>query len=297
MVSEQIGQGAHSTQNDEGRMNYRHITAKRITPNIGVEIRNVDLGNLSDAEAADIQAALIDRKIIVFRDQDISRSQYVEFMRLFGEPVREDMVVEDDKTPEVGVIHIHENELQTINTWHMDHSFREKPSPHLSLYAKILPDCGGDTLFVNLEAAYEALPDEMKARIDGLSTHHKVTPTQNSKRRYTEEQFNAMLNAPPVQHPLVCLNPQNGRKYLFVNVPIYCRRIVGMENEAGDALLRQLYLHAQRPEFQFRLVWQLNTLVVWENSHCLHYPVADYFPHERKLWRVAIAGKERPIAA
>lgn len=80
-------------------------------------------------------------------------------------------------------------------------------------------------------------------------------------------------------------------------MPIYCRSIVDMEHEEGDRLLRQLYRHAQRPEFQLRLVWQVNTLVVWENSHCLHYPVADYFPQERKLWRVAMTGADRPVAA
>ena len=278
-------------------MSYTHIDVKRITPNIGMEISNVDLGNMSPGAVADIQAALIDRKVIVFRDQDISLQQYVDFMRIFGEPVQEDLVPENGNPSEVGAIHIRQNEQQTINTWHMDHSFRERPSPQLSLYAKILPDCGGDTLFANLEAAYNALSDEMKDRIASLDTHHKVTVTQNSKRRYTEEQFNAMVDAEPIRHPLVCLNPQNGRKYLFVNMPIYCRSIVGMENEEGHRLLRQLYQHAQRPEFQLRIVWQVNTLVVWENSHCLHYPVADYFPQERKLWRVAITGTDRPVAA
>ncbi len=278
-------------------MGYHHIDVKRITPNIGAEIRNVDLGQINDDTAADIRAALIDRKVIVFRDQHLSPHQYVDFMRIFGDPVKEDLVPEDGNPPEVGAIHIRQNELQTINTWHMDHSFRERPSPQLSLYAKILPDCGGDTLFASLEAAYDALSDDMKDRIAHLETNHKVTPTQNSKRRYTEAQFNAMLEAEPIRHPLVCLNPQNGRKYLFVNMPIYCRSIVDMEHEEGDRLLRQLYRHAQRPEFQLRLVWQVNTLVVWENSHCLHYPVADYFPQERKLWRVAMTGADRPVAA
>jgi taurine dioxygenase len=277
-------------------MGYHHIDVKRITPNIGAEIRHIDLRDLSDDQAEDIRRVLIARKLIVFRDQILSPYQYADFMRIFGEPVQEDLVTDEGYPPEVGTIHIQENERQTINFWHMDHSFRDKPSSQLSLYAKRLPDCGGDTLFASLEAAYDGLSDAMKARIDGLYTNHKVTPTQNSKRRYSPEQFDAMLAAEPIRHPLVCLNPHNGRKYLFVNVPIYCRSIVDMEHDASDRLLQELYHHAQRPEFQCRVVWQLNTLVVWENSHCLHYPVADYFPQERTLWRVAMPGQERPKA-
>jgi taurine dioxygenase len=126
-----------------------------------------------------------------------------------------------------------------------------------------------------------------------------MTPTQNTKRRYTVEQAEAMANAPPTVHPLVPLDRGDGRRYLFVNVPIYCRSIVEMPNAEGDELLQALYRHAQRPEFQFRLTWQPDTVVVWENNHTLHYPVSDYFPYERKLWRGVISATEadRPRAA
>jgi taurine dioxygenase len=173
------------------------------------------------------------------------------------------------------------------------------PTRVLSLYAKILPPVGGDTLFASLEAAYDGLSDELKERIEGLHCYHRVTTTQNTKRRYTKEQAEAMENAPPIVHPLVPRNPDNGRRYLFVNVPIYCRGIVELPAAEGDALLRQLYRHVQRPEFHFRLTWRPNTVVVWENNHTLHYPVSDYFPHERKLWRGVINATEadRPRAS
>ncbi|MGE4217842.1 MAG: TauD/TfdA dioxygenase family protein [Alphaproteobacteria bacterium] len=278
-------------------MTYQSIHVRPITPAVGAEISGVDLAAPSAAQKEEIRRALIDRKVIVFRDQAISAAEYAAFMYLFGTPVREDLVTDEGRPPEVGAIHIRQSEPQRINYWHMDHSFREKPTQVLSLHAKVLPDCGGDTLFASLEAAYDGLSNEMKARIEGLETHHKVTETQNSRRRYTDEQFAAMLAAPPVRHPLVGVNPDNGRRYLFVNVPIYCRSIVGMETPEGDALLRELYLHAQRPEFQMRLVWRPNTLAIWENCHCLHYPVADYYPHERKMWRVVIEAERRPMAA
>lgn len=268
-----------------------------ITPNVGAEISGVDLARVSDDQAAALRAALIDRKALVFRDPGISTAEFATFMQVFGETVKEDLVIEDGNPPEVGAIHIRRGERQRINFWHMDHSFREQPSPILSLYADILPAQGGDTLFTSLEAAYDGLSERMKARIEGLHTLHKVTQTQNTKRRHTKEEIQALDSAPTVRHPLVGLNPANGRKFLFVNIPIYCRSIAEMPTAEGDALLARLYAHVQRPEFHFRLVWKPRTLIVWENVHCLHYPVADYFPHERKLWRVVIKATERPKAA
>ena len=268
-----------------------------ITPAVGMEVSGVHLARVSDSQLDALRAALIDRKVLVLRDQTISTAEFANFMRNFGAPVREDLVVTDGNPPEVGAIHIRPDERQRINFWHMDHSFREYPTRVLALYADTLPPCGGDTLFASLEAAYDGLPDRMKACIEGLHTLHKVTLTQNTKRRYTDEQIAERERAPAVRHPLVGLNPANGRRFLFVNVPIYCRRIAEMPTAEGDALLAELYAHAQRPEFQFRLVWRPGTLVVWENVHCLHYPVADYFPHERRLWRVVIKATEGLKAA
>lgn len=273
------------------------VTVTPITPNVGAEVSNVDLTAVSEAQADELRAALVDRKALVFRDQNINPAQFADFMRIFGETVKEDLTVEDGNPPEVGSIHIRPDERQRINFWHMDHSFRDLPSPVLALHADILPPQGGDTLFASLEAAYDGLSDRMKARIEGLHTLHKVTQTQNTKRRHTKAEIAELDQAPTVRHPLVGLNPANGRRFLFVNIPIYCRSIAELPTEEGDALLARLYAHVQRPEFHFRLVWRRKTLIVWENVHCLHYPVADYFPHERKLWRVVIKGTERPMAA
>ena len=273
------------------------VTVTPITPNVGAEVTDVDLTAVSDAQASALRAGLIDRKALVFRDQNISTKHFARFMSVFGETVKEDLVADDGNPPEVGAIHIRPDEQQRINFWHMDHSFREKPSPVLALHANILPPQGGDTLFTSLEAAYAGLSDRMKSQIEGLHALHKVTQTQNTKRRHTKEEIAALDQASTIRHPLVGLNKANGRKFLFVNIPIYCRSIAEMPTAEGDALLAKLYAHVQRPEFHFRLVWRPKTLVVWENVHCLHYPVADYFPHERKLWRVVIKGTERPMAA
>ncbi len=275
-------------------MAFETITMRPITPLVGAKIENVDLNALTAAQETEIRQALIDRKVIVFRNQQLTPGRFADFMSLFGRPDDEDLEPVDGNPPNVGVIHIRPHEKQTINFWHMDHSFRADPAPKLGLYTKLLPECGGDTLFASLEAAYDGLADDMKERIAPLWAIHQVRPTQNSKRRYTEEEFKAMM-ARKTRHPLVGYNPQNGRKFLFVNTPVYLRYVDGMDAAESETLLDTLYRHVQRPEYSFRLVWRPGTLVVWENSHCLHYPVADYFPHERKLLRVAITGE--PIEA
>lgn len=278
---------------------FSNFDSRPIVPALGAEITGVDLRQTSADVQAELRDVLADRKVLVFRNQDISPHQYADFLRIFGTPVKEDMVVDANHPPEVGAIHTRPQEQQQINFWHMDHSFRDLPTRVLSLYAKTLPPVGGDTLFASLQAAYDGLSDAMKERIEGLHCHHRMTPTQNTKRRHTKEQAEALANAPPIIHPLIPRDPGNGRQYLFVNVPIYCQGIVELPTAEGDALLRELYRHVQRPEFHFRLTWQPNTVVVWENNHTLHYPVSDYFPHERKLWRgvIEVTDADRPKAA
>lgn len=278
---------------------FAQFDQRPIVPALGAEISGIDLRHPGPEAQSELRHLLADRKVLVFRDQDLSPHQYADFLRIFGTPVKEDMVVDPDHPPEVGAIHTRPHEQQQINFWHMDHSFRPLPTRVLSLYARILPPVGGDTLFASLAAAYDALSDDLKQRIEGLHCYHRVTATQNTKRRHTKEEADAMEKAPPVVHPLAPRDPGTGRRYLFVNVPIYCRSIVELPTPEGDELLAELYRHTQRPEFHFRLVWQPNTVVVWENNHTLHYPVSDYFPHERKLWRGVIQATEadRPTAA
>ena len=269
-----------------------------ITPSVGAEVRGVAVNQLSDLDRAELRLALVTHKVLVLREQTITSPEYVDFISTFGHVIPDDLTPQAGHPPELGTIHIQPKERQTINFWHMDYSFRAQPTPVLSLYSRLLPECGGDTLFTNLEAAYDGLTDATKVQIEHLQCNHKVTETQNSAKRFTAEEFSQMVTNPPMRHPLVCTNPENGRRFLFVNVPIYCRSIVGQEDdEQANALLASLYAHASRPEFHFRLRWTQDTIVVWENTHCLHYPVADYFPHERRLWRLATQATMRPSYA
>ena len=159
---------------------YEHINVKPMTVNVGSEISGVDLRQPSPHAASEIKRALIDRKVLVFRDQELTPHQYKDFMQIFGTPVKEDMDVDAGHPSEVGAIHIGPDERQRINFWHMDHSFRDLPTPVLALYARLLPPVGGDTLFTSLEAAYDGLSERMKSAVERVTCYHRVTTTQKS---------------------------------------------------------------------------------------------------------------------
>ena len=121
----------------------------------------------------------------------------------------------------------------------MDYSFTEMPARILVLHAQDIPPYGGDTLFTNLEATYEGLDDETKEQIDGLLGNHKMDiETQNAKNRWNRKELEEMEKAPPLQHPLVCTNPANKKKLLFVDVPIFCGSISKMQNCRGQPIAR-----------------------------------------------------------
>ena len=228
-----------------------------ITPAIGAEFVNFSCLPLSKKQGEALRKVLIDRKVLLFRDQELKPLDFRKLMRIFGDPYAEDLTPQDDNPRKVGVIQIRPNERQTINFWHMDYSFTEMPARILALQARDIPPSGSDTLFTNLEAAYEGLDDETREQTDGLSGNHKMdVETQNAKNRWPRKELEEMKKAPPLQHPLVCTNPANKKKFLFVNVPIFCGSISEMQNFVGSQLLARIYHHAQRPEYSFRLTWE-----------------------------------------
>ena len=132
-----------------------------------------------------------------------------------------------------------------------------------------VPDVGGDTLFSDMYAAYENLPDEVKEETEAMN------------RKY-----------PMVEHPVVRTHPETGRKGLYVNVA-FTQHIVGMEKAESDAMLAFLYAQAAIPEYQCRFRWKANSLAFWDNCACQHYAVSDYWPAVRRMERATIIG-DRP---
>jgi len=268
------------------------------TPTIGAEITGIDLdAPLGDADAAIIREAWLSRKVIFFRDQDISYESHLRLGRLFGELEGHPVIPHVEGHPEVLVIQGVEGvkltadsliPFKAANKWHTDVTFRERPSIASILRARLLPPLGGDTIWSDAAAAYEGLPVAVKERIENLDAEHDIVRSFGG--RVTEDK-RAQLKRdfPPVVHPVVRTHPETGEKILYVNYT-FTTRILGVSDADSERLLRTLFDRIKVPEYQVRFRWTPNAIGIWDNRSTQHYAVGDYWPADRVLERVTVSG-------
>lgn len=272
-----------------------------ITPlgeHAGAAVEGIDLRQPVGDETHDrLNQALADRVVLVFRGQTLTPPQFADAGRIFGPPIIQLLKqYQVDGCPELGVVSNRDRDTAGDGkviirgaSWHTDHSNMEVPPKATALYSVSLPDRGGDTKFTNTAAAYDALPDATKKRIDGLKVVHTYlssrTPRKLPKRTEAEQH-----ESPPVEQPLVRTHPENGRKALYLN-PVRMEEIVGMEKEAAFELLDELVAHATEERFQYRHQWQLGDMVIWDDRCSMHEANADYdMAQLRLLHRLMIEG-------
>lgn len=269
------------------------LTILPMTPTIGAEIEWGDLSRpLAASTVSALRQALLDWKVLFFRDQDITTEQHLAFARNFGELEVHPFAPHKPDYPEVLAITHDDESKGRENTWHSDVTWRVEPSLGSVLRAVEVPPVGGDTLFADMYAAYDGLKDEVKAKIDGAVAVHDFTHFRAGMRRRgaTEEQIQAFNEKyPMVEHPVVRTHPETGRKCIYVNAP-FTLHIVGMNKGESDALLAHLYAQAAIPEYQCRFRWEKNSIAFWDNRASQHYAVSDYFPAMRRMERVTIVG-------
>ncbi|MGW8379304.1 TauD/TfdA family dioxygenase [Streptomyces sp. ODS28] len=272
---------------------YEHITVVPQGRIIGAEIRDVDLSRpLSPAVFEEIDRAFQEWKVLFFRGAHLTPEQQAAFAKNWG-PLETNPLLARGSSDEVARFDKGSSAVPTFeNVWHVDVTFREEPAMGAVLQLREVPPVGGDTMWADMAAAYDNLPDEVKAKIDGATAIHDFIP--GFRRFYGDEKLIPLQEEfPPVEHPVVRTHPQTGRKLLFVNTS-FTTRIVGMSREESDQLLSYLVRQAHVPEFQVRFTWQAGDIAFWDNRATQHYAVDDYFPHRRVAERVAIAG-DRPF--
>ena len=267
-----------------------------MTPTIGAEVSGVDLTTpLAPETVAAIRSALLDWKVLFFRDQAIDTHQHLAFGRHFGELEVHPFAPQKPGHPEVLALN-HDRECRgKENTWHSDVTWREKPSLGSILRALELPQVGGDTLFADMTAAYEELSETVKHQIEGKAALHDFAHFRVGLRKAgkTEEEIEAFNRAyPSVEHPIVRTHPETGAKAIYVNAA-FTQHIVGMKKLESDALLAHLYSQAAIPEYQCRFRWHPGSIAFWDNRSSQHYAVSDYWPNVRRMERVTIVG-DRP---
>ena len=278
------------------------IRVEPLTCTIGAEISNVNIGEAArDADLmGEIRALLLKHKVIFFRDQDISRADHVAFARHFGELEDHPVVGSDPDHP--GLVRIYKSpdspNDRYENAWHTDATWRNKPPFGCVLRCVECPEVGGDTMWVNMAAAYERLPEHVKAQIAGLRARHSIEASFGAampieKRLALKAQF------PDAEHPVVRTHPETGEKVLFVNAfTTHFTNFHTAENvrfgqdysPGASQLLNYLISQAFVPEFQVRWRWKPNSVAFWDNRSTQHYAVMDYPPCHRKMERASIVG-------
>jgi taurine dioxygenase len=284
------------------------FTVQPCAKHLGAEISGVDLSRAIDTETfAKIDQTYAKYGVIFFRNQDFSPDQQISFSGRFGEvgsfPLAQYSL---DGHPEILLVSNIQKDNVNIGladagqTWHTDMSWSALPPRGTALYAKEIPinnddDVFGDTLFASASAAYEALPDALKNRIEGLKAIHsyhakhayRAKVSVSDREEMSQDQKDAHPN---VVHPVVRTHPLTGRKCLYV-VTGECVGIEGMPENEALALLDELATHTVKPEFQYRHKWQVGDFLMWDNCSVQHLAIRDYeLPLRRLMHRTQFAG-------
>jgi taurine dioxygenase len=263
----------------------------------GATIRGVDLaGPLPDDTIAEIRAAWLDHLVVSFPDQHLTSDEFERLALRFG-------VFGDDPYlrglpdhPHIAEVKREADEQTPIfaDNWHSDWSFLASPPTATLLYGLVIPPVGGDTLYANQYLAYEALDDEMQARLDGLMGVHSARRGYAPQGRYGKDDVGRSMaivysdTAMATQlHPLVITHPETGRKALFLS-PGYTIDIDGVPHDEAQQLLFALYAHQGRDEFVYRHSWTEGMLTMWDNRAVVHAATGGYQGHRRLLHRITI---------
>jgi taurine dioxygenase len=275
------------------------IEVRRLGPQIGAEVRGVDARALDAASFATIYRAWLDHNVVVVPGQTLTIQEFLRYSQRFGrvEPHPSKSTRHPD-IPEITLLGINKFDAdgklnmaiyrRGAEGWHTDGAYDAEPFKATQLYALAIPSRGGDTLFASMYAAYDALPDRLKQRLDGV----RGAFTYGGRRK-----AQALLNPEdrdraPVFHPIIRVHPETGRKALYFD-PGKILFIEGASRTESDALIEELETYMIQPDAEYRHKWQVGDIVIWDNRCSVHRAAGDYPPEEDRIhWRVSI--KEFP---
>ena len=271
------------------------MEVKLLSGALGAEVSGIDLTDSSDENFNKINELLLEHKVIFFRDQPLTSEQQILLAKKFGPLETHAYVKGLENFPEiVRIKKAPEEKHQWGETWHTDVSYNPKPTKVIILKSVKIPPVGGDTMFSNMETAYDTLPDEMKEKIKDKKAVHSSLGAEAFVKKYKEMEGNGNLDEYSNIHPIVRIHPETGKKILYVN-SMYTKQIIDMDKDESDKILKELFLHQERLDFTCRFKWTENAVAIWDNRSTQHQGLTDFFPNrglgfERVMDRIAIEG-------
>ena len=270
-------------------MGYRLIEVETLTPTIGAVVDGVDLTQpVSDELFSEIHDAWMENLVLFFRDQEMTPDQHLAFGRLFGDLHVHPAAPYAHGRPELMVIHTDKDSQRNNGSgWHSDVSADAEPPMASILHLHQVPSAGGDTLWANMYAAYDALSPTMKEILEPLTALHAA----DYSGYYGDHQ--PQRESPRATHPVIRTHPVTKKKTIYVNRG-FTRRINELSRSESRSMLDFLFEHTQHPAFQCRFQWQANSIALWDNRCTQHLAIWDYHPESRSGIRVTVKG-DRPF--
>jgi len=269
----------------------------------GALVRGLVLNQpLSDAQVAAVRRLWLDHQVLAFPDQPMALADLERFAATVGPWGEDPYFASVPGHPHVAQVKREADETSTIfaDNWHSDWSFLPRPPAATLLYGDIIPPVGGDTLFADQYAAWDALPTGLKSALLELQGVHSARRGYARNGRYGEGDTGRSMairyddSALATQlHPIARRHPETGRLALFVS-PGYTIGINGLPDDEAQALLKELFAHQARPEFVYRHVWSQGTLLMWDNRCLVHAATGGYDGHRRLLHRITVGERATP---
>jgi len=281
------------------RVDYTTFDLHPMTMALGAEIHGVDLSReVAEDQFDEIRQAFAEFSVIFFRDQHLTPDQHIAFASRWGEINVNRFFKAIDSHPVIAEVRKEPDQETNIGgSWHTDHSYDQVPATGSILYARQVPEIGGDTQFASMYAAYDGLSDGLKQMLEPLrathSSRHAFGRTAYRIQQHSDDVGDRLGNpdaaTQDADHPVVIRHPLSGRKALYVN-PGFTVRFSGWSDEESRPLLEYLYRQATKPEYTCRFHWRENSLAFWDNRATWHQALNDYPGQRRLMHRITIEG-------
>jgi taurine dioxygenase len=265
------------------------VKITQLHPSLGAAIDGVDLAQPVDEPTRQtLTRALADHLTLVFHGQSLTPAQYLAAASLFGPPMEQHYSQHHmPEEPMIGLIW-HRNGQRPAEQWHTDHTNRERPPLATMLYGVEIPSAGGGTSVANMRAAYAALPEDERRRLDTLRTFNSLDGDHADTRPEDREKYGK-----PIAHPMVRTHPVHGSRAVYFHIS-KATHIDGMTPEASRGYMKDLLGRMIRPEIVYHHGWTKGDVLVIDNRATMHRAHGDYNRSQnRVLWRLIVEG-DRP---